>query len=363
MQHPLVVVVVSALLSGSCIAAEAARERAVLLTQYIQKNYWDQDKKTYRNWFPEKKGELPYGTMWGLGIQFSVLSGAAAYEATPYKLWMERFADGLENYFNKKKKMYSAYLGGTDDIYYDDNHWLILDYVEAYEITRNQAYLKKAQVLLDACLGGVDDVLGGGSYWRIDTKGYPTKNTCANAPLAAALFKIIPHITQVEQKRAYYAQGLKILEWTQNNLQDKDGLLWDNININTKGVDKRKYTYNTALMIQSHLSLYKINKEKKQLDESIRLANASAHWIKESDSKSGPSYSGTLRFTVHLVEALLDVYQITKDKTLLQNCRNTAEASWQKWKPDGQAELIELSSIARIQWLLAAVEKMEPARK
>lgn len=353
-------VILFGLASSACAgsAADTPCERAALLTRFVQDNYWDAEQKTYRDWVPNKEGKLPYATMWGLGIQFTVLASATVQEPEPYGAWMLSFANGMEQYFNKKKNMYSAYIGGTDDIYYDDNHWLILGYIEAYEVTHNSSYLKKARVLLDACLEGVDDVLGGGSYWRIDTKGFPTKNSCANAPLAAALFRIIPHVTTVTQKRKYYEQGVKILEWTRKNLQDSDGLMWDNINIHTREIDKRKFTYNTALMIQAHLALYKITKKSEQLNEAVRLANASAHWLKQGrDSKGGAYYSGTLRFTVHLVEALLAVYQINGDQTLLENCLQTAEYSWHQWRQDGQAEIIELASIARIQWLVAAVDK------
>jgi predicted alpha-1,6-mannanase (GH76 family) len=240
---------------------------------------------------------------------------------------------------------------------------MILDYIEAYEVTKNSFYLKKAQTLLDACLGGVDEVLGGGSYWRIDPESYPTKNTCANAPLAAALFKIIPHISSVKQKEHYYAQGLMIMEWTQKNLQDKDGVMWDSINVHTKEIDKRKFTYNTALMIQSHLSRYKITTDKKHLIEAIRLANASAHWLQQNrDANDGRIYSGPVRFTVHLIEALLDVYQINGDKILLENCQQTADYCWRKWRQNEAAKLIDLASIARIQWLVAAVEKKAAAK-
>ena len=58
---------------------------------------------------------------------------------------------------------------------------------EAYEVTGDRVYLDKAQAVLEGCLAGVDDVLGGGSYWHVDTEKHPSKNTCANAPLATAL--------------------------------------------------------------------------------------------------------------------------------------------------------------------------------
>ena len=356
----------TALVAPSATAAESYLHRADLLTRYTQDKFWDGRERTYLDEWPRKKSGLPYSTMWGLGIEFSALAAGARYDPLFYRPWTDQFFDGLERYFNRDKRLYSAYLGGTMDIYYDDNHWMILDYIEAYEATRSQRYLDKAVEIADACLGGIDDVHGGGSYWHIDTKKHPTKNTCSNAPLATALLRLSRHVADPEKKRAYAKQGEELLAWLRKTLQDKDGILWDHVNVKT-GETKRdwKFTYNTALVIQAHLEVYRIRGDRSHLAEAVRLSKASARWLSPNSAAKGDHrYRDAAFFVVHLVEAQLGVYDITRDATLLSDCRKTADFYWRAWRQGGRGKLIDVAAAARMQWLLARYGgKPEPNRR
>lgn len=335
-------------------AAEMHRQRADLLTRYIQNKFWDEKEGTYLDKWPRTDEGLPYSTMWGLGIEFSALSSGVRYDPATYRPLMDKFFDGLERYMNKDKKMYSAYMGGTMDIYYDDNHWMVLDYIEAYEITKSSRYLDKAVEIADACLGGVDNVFGGGSYWHIDTKKYPTKNTCANGPLATSLLRLSRHVKDPARKKLYLERGKEIVAWLEKTLQGEDGIMWDNVNIQTgKKNSDWKFTYNTALVIQAHLELYRIDKDRKHLDEAVRLCKAAKFWLHSNSSVDGDHrYQDAAFFTVHLIEALLGTYDIVKDPEMLDNCRKTADYYWRIWRQDSRSKLIDISAVARMQWLL-----------
>ena len=80
---------------------------------------------------------------------------------------------------------YDAYLSspGNSDKYYDDNAWMVLTFVEAYELTGERKYLYRAADAMRFVLSGWDEKLGGGIYWR---ENKTSKNTCSNGPSATA---------------------------------------------------------------------------------------------------------------------------------------------------------------------------------
>ena len=348
-----------ALAASSARGETSYRHRGDVLTRYIHEKMWDDRARTYLDRHPRPEKGLPYCTMWGLGIQFSALASGVRYDPAHYRPLMDRFFDGLEQYYNRSQKMYSAYLGGTMDLYYDDNHWMILDYLEAYEITKSPRYLAKAREILDGCLGGVDGVLGGGSYWHYNRVKYPTKNTCSNAPLATALLRMSGLVRDPAKKRELLRRGREILAWTTDTLQDTDGIMWDNINTKTREINKRwTFTYNTALIIRAHLELYRQTRSRASLEEAKRLARAAAKWLRrDGAAEDARHYHDPVQFTVHLIEALLEVYEITRDEALLMRCRRTAEYYWRTWRQGRPAKLMDLASVARMQWLLGAHDR------
>ncbi len=125
--------------------------------------------------------------MWGNGVMFSALVGAARHEPGRYRPVMEKFFDAMDGYWDSKVKIPGYEPGQTsgngNDKYYDDNAWMVLTFLEAYELTHRPHYLKRAAETLDFVLSGWDDAGGGGIWWHEQHKG-GGKNTCANAPAA-----------------------------------------------------------------------------------------------------------------------------------------------------------------------------------
>ena len=73
---------------------------------------------------------------------------------------------------------------------YDDQMWLIREYLEAYKFTGDTKYLTKAEYLTEYVLDGWDCTLdangnqNGGIPWG---PGYTTKHSCSNGPLISPL--------------------------------------------------------------------------------------------------------------------------------------------------------------------------------
>jgi hypothetical protein len=334
--------------------------RASLITAVIQREYWDAEPRAYLDVIPRRRQGLPYAMMWGNGMQFLVLASAAGHAPEHDAHPMKAFLDGLEAYWNPRLGLYSAYLGGTDDVYYDDNQWMVLAYVEAFEVTGDRAYLDKARAVLEGCLAGVDDVLGGGSYWHVDRERYPTKNTCSNAPLAVALLRVRHHLADPPTRARYLTLARDILTWTRDTLQDPAaGVMLDHINTESREIVGWTFTYNTALMIEGWLHLHQATGAPEHLSEALRLGRVCTHWLRSHGPEPSDTYfADPVFFVVHLVEALRMLVHsghLPADECgeVLRRLAHTADAYWYGWRQGGDTPLLEIAAIARLQWLTA----------
>ena len=109
---------------------------------------------------------------------------------------------------------------------------MVLGFTEAYQNTNDPKFLQMARATQEFVLSGWDDLLGGGIYWKLD---HHSKNTCSNAPAAAAALRLF----QVAGDRAQAPWALRIRDSTQAKLQHTDGLYWGNIQVGGP-VGKRK---------------------------------------------------------------------------------------------------------------------------
>src|SRR5206468_4318628 len=125
-------------------------------------------------------------------------------------------------------------------------------------------------------------------------------NTCSNAPAAVACLRM----AEFRRRDQNIAWARKIVTWTNEHLQDHDGLFWDRKKVATGKVVGHKLTYNSALMLRANLGLYRWTGEQQFLDEARRIANACDWFV---DSASG-AYRDNVKFAHLLVEADLEFY-------------------------------------------------------
>jgi rhamnogalacturonyl hydrolase YesR len=349
------------------------RQRAEALSQFIQENFWDAAAKRYRPAVPPDPNALPFDFMWANGIQFSALVGGMRYAPEHYRPLVDAFFEGLDAYFdrNANAPAYDAYFSspGHSDKYYDDNAWMVLTFVEAYERTREQTFLERAATLQRFIYSGWDEKCGGGIYWRQD---HTSKNTCSNAPTATAAVALSQHIAT-----AYHLDwARRIVEWTNKTLQSPEGTFWDNIRISDNHIEQAKWTYNTALMLRANLGLYRATQEKAYLAEAKRLAEAS---VKEFINPETGAFRDDANFSHLLVEAFLDLYQEAKTPYLLESARCNGDFVYQhvrdtgdggyfvQWRNephrDVRKTLMANASVARLFWLLVPYDTVTPEKK
>ena len=245
----------------------------------IEKDYSLPSRSLYADALhPGKKQSNQPAFMWGCGVQLTALIAAARIDKPDYLPLVRRYISGLDVYWSEANPVpgYDVLPGPkSPDRYYDDNVWVALALVEAYELTGETAYRDRAEKTFKFVLSGEDNQLGGGLFWHEQEK--KSKNTCSNAPAIVAALRLFA----VTHKAAYLDMARRLYLWTNDHLQDTDGLFWDNVKLDGR-VEKTKFTYNTALMLRANALFYGITREKKYLDEAERIAEAAeAHWFRK----------------------------------------------------------------------------------
>lgn len=204
---------------------------------------------------------------------------------------------------------------------YDDQMWLIREFLESYKLTGNDAYRQKAEYLTDYVLDGWDttsDEQGrenGGIPWG---PGYTTKHACSNGPLITPLVllhelyrdkseQIAQHyidpsdkktrLTKMVDKGAYYLDyAKKVYTWQKDHLLNGDGVYSDmmggcvpNCDLqyeNIAGVRYRAntplrdavgeaFTYNSGTMLSGGADLYRATQEESYASDVKNLSQKS----------------------------------------------------------------------------------------
>ncbi|BCU77921.1 glycoside hydrolase family 76 protein [Luteolibacter sp. LG18] len=330
----------------------ATPSRAMEVSTFLQ-NYWDEKREIYMD-KEDKKGPT---AVWAAGIMFSALVGGARHDKATFLPRMNRYFKGLDCYWDTKAKI-AGYeplptAGDGHDKYYDDNAWMVLTFLEAYELTGEQKYLRRARETHDFVLSGWDEQAGGGIWWH-ERHNDDGKNTCVNAPAALSCFYLSKY-SDPKTAEKLIVQGKKIVEWTVKTLQSPDGLFMDHIKVTTGRVSRARLTYNTALMLRCFLWLHSSTNDAKHLEEAKRVGKA-ADWF--LDGGTG-AYRDLPKWSHLMVEADIEMYRHTRDDFYLKRARKTCDVHYQDWKKAPKPEIIDNASYARELWLLEDLDSPE----
>jgi hypothetical protein len=311
-----------------------------------------------RFWMPETKrysgqaGSKQADAVWGAGVMYSALVGAARHEPGTYRGLLDEFFDGLEGYWDKlsKDRAYEPTpRQNGNDKYYDDNAWMVITFYEAYELTDDLKFKRRAEETLEFVLSGWDDsTLGGGIWWHeAREKKDPRKNTCANGPSAVGcLLSAKHHPGPRAEERIAWAR--KIVEWTVNKLQLEDGLFADSIALDGT-MNRDKLTYNSALMLRAFLGLHRVSKDPTDLAAAQRIGRAGEWFVGEDTG----AFRDAVKWSHLMVEADLELYRTTNEPYLLERAAKNARYYYERWNRERPRDLIDAASIARILWLMA----------
>ncbi|MVN92828.1 glycoside hydrolase family 76 protein [Mucilaginibacter aquatilis] len=316
------VVFVSLLAFGSTQAQTSVyRSHVKDIYNAINKNLKDPKSTLYYETTDPAKNEHPHSYLWPLCAYIQAANEMEVIE--PGKKYMLPVENAIAKYYRATPPFpaYQDYVVAekTTTLYYDDNQWIAIAYMDAYKRNHQKKYLDTTKMIYRFMLGGLDSVGGGGIYWR--EKDFTTKNTCSNGPgvlVALQLYK-------ATKNKEYLKTAIDIYDWTKKHLQAPEGVYYDNIKLPSMEIAKATYTYNTGTMLQSAAILYTITKDKKYLAEAQRVAKAGkTHFFKNG------RLPNEYWFNAVMLRGYVELYKIDKNREWITFFEQDADAIWEK---------------------------------
>jgi uncharacterized protein YyaL (SSP411 family) len=302
------------------------KDRIDTLNKNIYTYFYDSANGLYYETNHVRTGEKKHSYLWPL----CALIQAANEEETlqPSKDYLSLVMNAIAQYYSNipPAPAYQAYVTKEekDSRFYDDNQWVAIACLDAYNRTKNKKYLQTAKEIYRFMMTGFDTLCGGGIYWKEDAKN--SKNTCSNGPgilVALQLYK-------VTHQQNYLDTGLLLYNWVNAHLQSPDGLYYDNIKILSLKIDSAIYTYNTGTMLQSNVLLFTITKNKKYLKEAERIASAAERYFYKKNKLPANYW-----FNAVLLRGEIALYKIDKNRKHIQYFIDDANRIWNEERENG----------------------------
>lgn len=311
-------------LKGQQQSASTYYQRAGIIHENIEKYFSDKKQGLFYETTGVQK-ENPHSWLWPLcGLiqaanELEVLNKSGNY--------MEPVENAINQYYStvKPAPAYQDYVikERLSSRFYDDNQWIAIAYLDAYNRTGLKRYLEKSEEIYRFLLTGYDKNAGGGIYWKEGDKS--TKNTCSNGPnilVSLQLYKITGD-------KKYMDTALLIYNWTNKHLRSKEGIFYDAIKVSSMKIDSGLYTYNTGTLLQANVLLFNLTKNKKYLAEAKSIAKAGE--VQFYKNKKLPAHYW---FNAVFLRGYLELYKVEKDKSRLQFIINDAERVWKEERDD-----------------------------
>jgi hypothetical protein len=257
-------------------------------------------------------------------------------------------------------------LGAGAATYFDDDAWVSLDEMYAYGETGNAADLRTAQNIFHFVTTGWDssasDTCPGGVYWE-DVAGSP-RNTVSNAPNAEVGLLLY----QVTRQSSYLRWATKMYDWTRSCMENSDGMYNDHINPDGT-INTALWSYNQGTMIGAGALLYQITGDKSYLQQAEQTAAASVTYYGTDDRL----YSQPDVFNAIMFRNMFYLAGITGTQTYRQMAAAYADTAWTQDRqanglisdPDssgGEAPVNQTAPMAQIYALLAGAPALMPHR-
>lgn len=241
---------------------------------------------------------------WGKSMLLLAYGKAAQADASAYAEPLDALITQLDRYWIERHG-----IGGYDHLphprrdferYYDDNAWVAMGLIDAYEAVKKDDYLERAKKTIEFSLSGINQKEGG-IWWREDPQ--ETMNTCSVAPTAYACIRYY----EVTGERAYLETAKSLMVWLDETMKDRDHLYWDSITPAGR-VNRRKWTYNSGMPLQNYVKLYRLSGDKRYLEKAIDLATAAEkHWVNPDNG----ALKCEAMFTWTLVEGWVELSRAT----------------------------------------------------
>lgn len=257
------------------------KERAKEVFDLINTKYSIGQTGFYRESHPSQPGDPQYAYLWPI---VAINNAAATLEKLGHDIAYEEMIGIFQRYLSAGRagNNISAYSSSTNGStgqgtrFYDDNSIVGLSLLEAYSITNNESYKEMARDIIPFLKSGIDPILGGALWWNEDEKNMmdnPNSNkpACSNGYATLFLLRYF-HVCDDSEKQEVLNLAKDLYNWLRNNLFDPSTkCYWNDKNVKGE-INYTIWTYNTGVMIQNGIELYKITSDRKYLDQAIESA-------------------------------------------------------------------------------------------
>ena len=209
-----------------------ARARAAVSTGYLQiaeagvaraERLW-RDRRL--GWYYSRLGDrerYPLATIWDATPLFEALDAIEIAAPSPaHRAALAAFAKGAERYYDASLRPAPGFAPYPDDrgqtrVWFDDNGWWGLAFLDAYKATGTANYLRDAQRAFAFIAGQGWNKHGGGLWWNTSHPYLAGEPLAAGSLLGAQLFKLTGNGRYRDEVR-------KFLDWADASFLTERGL-------------------------------------------------------------------------------------------------------------------------------------------
>src|SRR5205807_7069429 len=169
-----------------------------------------------RHWYRDRMNDrdrYPLATIWSIVPLWESMNALAiADHSRAHVAAVKRFANGAEQYYNRAMHGYGPYKGdrNRETVWFDDNGWWGMAFVDAWQATGNRRYLNDA----DRAMRFVAHYAwapGGGLWWNTKHPYKAGEALAADSLMGALLY-------QATHNRWYLAQVDRWIGWADQNM-------------------------------------------------------------------------------------------------------------------------------------------------
>lgn len=255
---------------------------------------WNGDGKNENNLIinmdkNDPKGGFTDTTLWPYGAYMEAVGAQVAYEGEQayyskqeYQKLLDKVLRFTHPDFNNPNSLGLACVQGRAEIYNDDDVWIALEWMNAYNLLKEPKYKTLASRTLNFIWESWDTSFQDGGIWwmRAETNTgtgakAPQKNACINAPYAWAATEMY----QISGDQSYLNNAKMAYDWVKTKLWNKDRNLIEDKWYLEQGEAKRDtnmFAYNTGCMIGAGALLYEETKDETYLNDAYDLAKGSS---------------------------------------------------------------------------------------
>ncbi|WP_349317803.1 glycoside hydrolase family 76 protein [Chitinophaga sp. MM2321] len=302
--------------------AQTNAQRADELHAAVYKYLYNSKTKLFIQTSDPAKNNNLHADLWGL---CALIQAANEMERLhPGKSYMQPVVAAIDQYYDPIPPApgYASYVVSErrEDRYYDDNQWIGIAYLDAWQRTRKKSFMQKGDEIYRFMMTGYDTITGGGLYWKEGDK--TTKNTCSNGPgilLALQLY-------EATHKKAYLDTAMLLYNWVNKYLRDPQGVYWDAIKPEEHNrIDSAVYTYNTGTMLEANVKLYRITRNAQYLKEAQTIAAGSyARFFHNG------RFNSSYWFNAVLLRGYEALYKVDNDKRYINAMQTYADNVWEQ---------------------------------